>query len=59
MISRGNAIRTLRIVASFAMLGTVTFGAVLGHTDFAPHAHLAGAGLGAVAGIAIKALHLV
>jgi hypothetical protein len=59
MITRGNIIRTLRLVASFALLGTVTSGALFGHNEMGTNIHLAGAGIGATLGIVIKATHLV
>lgn len=53
-------IRSLRIVASFALLGAVVMGILTGWMDHPPVDFRAlGAGAGFVAGIAFKALHIV
>ena len=56
---RGNVIRSLRIIASFSLLGTVLFGVLFHNLSYGVDAHLIGAGVGTVAGITIKALRRV
>ena len=51
------SIRSLRLTASFALLGALIAGALAGWQDFSFDPRLIGAFLGAAAGIAAQASH--
>jgi hypothetical protein len=50
-------VRSLRLTASFALLGALIAGALIGWQDFSFDPRLIGAFLGAIAGIAVQARH--
>jgi hypothetical protein len=50
-------VRSLRLTASFALLGAVLTGALVGWQDFSFDPRLIGAAVGAIAGIAAQAGH--
>ena len=50
-------VRSLRLTASFALLGAVVAGALIGWQDFSFDPRLIGAFLGAAVGIAVQASH--
>ena len=50
-------VRSLRLTASFALLGALIAGALIGWQDFSFDPRLIGAFLGAAAGIAVQASH--
>jgi hypothetical protein len=50
-------VRSLRLTASFALLGAVITGALIGWQDFSFDPRVIGAFLGAAVGIAIQAVH--
>jgi hypothetical protein len=50
-------VRSLRLIASFALLGALVAGALIGWQDFSFDPRLIGAFLGAAVGIAVQASH--
>jgi hypothetical protein len=52
-------VRSLRLTASFALLGAIVAGAIIGWQDFSFDPRLIGAAMGAIAGIAAQVLHAV
>jgi hypothetical protein len=50
-------VRSLRLIASFALLGALVAGALIGWQDFSFDPRLIGAFLGAAVGIAVQARH--
>ena len=52
-------VRSLRLTASFALLGALITGALIGWQDYSFDPRLIGAVLGAAAGVAAQAAHVL
>ncbi len=58
-MTRFPVIHSLRVIASFALLGTVSAGVFLGWHSNAEEIRVAGAVLGALTGIGFKVAHIL
>jgi hypothetical protein len=53
------SVRSLRLTASFALLGAILAGVLIGWQDLSFDPRLIGALLGAAAGVAVQAAHVL